>query len=85
MGTRLHAPGLESEPPQRGARQAADKDGWSPRVLPRSVTELNKVQVCEARPPPSSKQTYRSGGSPSPRRVQGMGWRSLQPQGGRRH
>lgn len=62
-------------PPQRGAGRAADEDGWSPRVLLCSLNELNKVQVCEARPPPSSKHPYRSGGSPL--RVQGTGWGSL--------
>ena len=78
-GIRLRAPGVEQEPPQRGARRAADEDGWSPRVLPRSLNELNEVQVCEAQPPPSSRHTYRPGGSPSPLWVQGTGWGSLRP------
>ena len=56
-GTRPHAPGIEREPPQRGARRAADEDGCSPSVLLRSLKELNEVQVCETWLHPASKHT----------------------------
>ena len=56
-GTRPHAPGMERELPQRGARRAADEDGCSPSVLLRSLKELNEVQVCETWLYPSSKRT----------------------------